>query len=206
MAVHNCYDRLMTDAADPAPRRPRNAAATRQVILDQARELFAQNGYGATTVKAVAAAAAVSPNLITRYFGGKEGLFLASARTELQLDPVFSSPRESLGARLAEGIVRRWSGIDGEDPLLVLQRAAGERPEAAEVLARFLDTQFLDPLVRCLRGYGFDDAESRARASAVDALVLGVSTRRRVLRHDLGDPRALQDWLGPVIQRLIDGS
>jgi AcrR family transcriptional regulator len=205
MAVHNCYDRLMTDAADPAPRRPRNAAATRQVILDQARELFAQNGYGATTVKAVAAAAAVSPNLITRYFGGKEGLFLASARTELQLDPVFSSPRELLGSRLAEGIVRRWSGIDGEDPLLVLQRASGERPEAAEVLARFLDTQFLDPLVRCLRGYGLSDAESLARASAIDALVLGVSTRRRVLRLDLGDPHALQDWLGLAIQRLVDG-
>ena len=60
----------MTEAADPAPRRPRNAAATRQLILDHARELFAQHGYGATTVKAVAAAAAVSPNLITRYFGG----------------------------------------------------------------------------------------------------------------------------------------
>jgi Tetracyclin repressor-like, C-terminal domain len=102
-------------------------------------------------------------------------------------------------------VVRRWSGIDGEDPLLVLQRASGERPEAAEVLARFRDTQFLDPLVRCLRGYGFDDAESLARASAIDALVLGVSTRRRVLRHDLGDPHALQDWLGPAIQRLVDG-
>jgi AcrR family transcriptional regulator len=175
------------------------------VILDHARQLFAQHGYGATTVKAVAAAAAVSPNLITRYFGGKEGLFLASARIELQLDPVFSSPRELLGSRLAEGILHRWSGIDGEDPLLVLQRAAGERPEAAEALVRFLDTQFLDPLVRCLRGYGFSTAESLARATAIDALVLGLSTRRRVLRHDLDDPRALQDWLSAAIQRLIDG-
>jgi AcrR family transcriptional regulator len=176
------------------------------MILDQARRLFAQNGYRATTVKAVAVAAAVSPNLITRYFGGKEGLFLASTRTELRLDPVFSGARESLGARLAESIVRRWSGIDGEDPLLVLQRASGEKPEAAEALARFLDAQSLEPLVACLRGYGFSDAESRARAAAIDAFVLGVSTRRRVLRRDLGDLRDLQDWLGATIQRLVENS
>jgi AcrR family transcriptional regulator len=194
----------MAKGEDPASPRPRNAEATRQLILDQARRLFAQSGYGPTTVKAVAVAAAVSPNLITRYFGGKEGLFLASTRTELQLDPVFSGVRESLGARLAESIVRRWSGIDGEDPLLVLQRASGEKPEAAEALARFLDAQSLEPLAACLRGYGFGDAESRARAAAIDAFVLGVSTRRRVLRRDLGDLRHLQDWLGVTIQRLVD--
>jgi AcrR family transcriptional regulator len=190
----------MTEAAT----RPRNAAATRQTILEQARRLFAQNGYAATTVKAVAAAAAVSPDLITRYFGGKEGLFLASTQTELDLDPVFSGPRESFGARLAAGIVRRWSGMDGEDPLLVLQRAAGERRQAAEALAHFLDVQSLQPLEKCLRGYGFSDAEARSRAAAIDAVVLGVSTRHRVLRNDLGDPDALRGWLATTIQRLLD--
>jgi AcrR family transcriptional regulator len=186
--------------------RPRNAQATRQTILDQARRLFAQNGYAATTVKTVAVAAAVSPNLITRYFGGKEGLFLASTRTELQLDPVFSGPRESFGADLADSIVRRWSGMDGEDPLLVLQRAAGERPEAAEALAHFLDLQSLEPLVRCLHDYGFSEPEARSRAAAIDAFVLGVSTRRRVLRDDLGDPGALRGWLAGTIQRLVDAA
>lgn len=187
-----------------AAARPRNAQATRQAILDQARRLFAQNGYAATTVKAVAEATAVSPNLITRYFGGKEGLFLASTQTELHLDPVFSGPRESLGAQLAAGIVHRWFGMDGEDPLLVLQRAAGERPEAAEALAHFLDVQSLQPLVRCLRDYGFSETEAWSRASAIDALVLGVSTRRRVLRTDLGDPDALRTWFATTIQRLVD--
>jgi AcrR family transcriptional regulator len=186
--------------------RPRNAQATRQTILDQARRLFAQNGYTATTVKAIALAAAVSPNLITRYFGGKEGLFLASTQTELQLDPVFSGPRQSLGAQLADSIVRRWSGMDGEDPLLVLQRAAGERPEAAEALAHFLDIQSLQPLVRCLRDYGFSEDEARSRAAAIDAIVLGVSTRHRVLRNDLGDPDALRSWLATTIQRLVDAA
>jgi AcrR family transcriptional regulator len=175
------------------------------MILDHGRRLFAHHGYGATTVKAVAAAAGVSPNLVTRYFGGKEGLFLASTRAELRLDLVFAGARETFGARLAEGIVRRWSGLDDVDPLLVLQHAAGERPEAAEALARFLDANFLEPIAECLRGYGFSEPEARDRAAAIDALVLGVSNRRRFLRHDLDDLGALQEWLAATFQRLIDG-
>jgi hypothetical protein len=87
----------------------------------------------------------------------------------------------------------------------VLQRAAGERPEAAEALAAFLDANSLEPLHQYLRGSGLDDASAGARAAAIDAFVLGVSTRRRVLRAELGDPAALEAWLGGTIQRLADG-
>src|SRR5882757_7530682 len=50
--------------------------------------------------------------------------------------------------------VRRWFGVPGEDPLLVLQRVSGERPEAAEALAAFLDRSSLEPLHRYLRDSG----------------------------------------------------
>jgi AcrR family transcriptional regulator len=186
--------------------RERNATLTRQSILDQARRQFANLGYRATTVKGVADAAGVSPNLITRYFGGKEGLFLAAAQVEIAADPVFAGKLASLGARLAASIMQRWSGQQGEDPLLVLQRAAGERPEAAEALAGFLDAQSLEPLRRYLRDCGLADEEADARAAAIDAFVLGVSTRRRVLRSDLGDRSELQEWLATSIQRLAGGT
>ena len=186
--------------------RERNAAATRQSILDQARRQFANLGYRATTVKGVADAAGVSPNLITRYFGGKEGLFLAAAQVEIAVEPVFTGELATLGARLAASIVQRWSGQQGEDPLLVLQRAAGERPEAAEALAGFLDAHSLEPLRRYLRDSGLADEEADARAAAIDAFVLGVSTRRRVLRSDLGDAGQLQEWLATSIQRLAGGT
>ncbi len=52
---------------------------------------------------------------------------------------------------------------------------------------------------------GLDEAEARDRAAAIDAFVLGVSTRRRVLRSALGDPAELEAWLGATIQRLADG-
>lgn len=183
----------------------RDAAATRQRILEQARRQFARHGFAAVTVKGVADAAGVSPNLITRYFGGKDGLFLAATQVEIPVSRSFDGDRSALGARLAASIVRRWFGAAGEDPLLVLHRASGERPEAAEALAAFLDSNSLEPLHRYLRESGLDDAEARGRAAAIDAFVLGVSTRRRVLRSELGDPAELQAWLSVTIQRLADG-
>jgi AcrR family transcriptional regulator len=183
----------------------RNATATRQRILEQARGQFAQHGYAAITVKGVADAAGVSPNLITRYFGGKDGLFLAATQVEIPVSNSFDGDLATLGSRLAASIVQRWFGEPGEDPLLVLQRASGERPEAAEALAAFLDTNSLEPLQQYLRDNGVDDAEARSRAAAIDAFVLGVSTRRRVLRSELGDPADLKSWLSTTIQRLADG-
>lgn len=185
--------------------RARNAAATRQRILEHARRQFAKRGYAGITVKGVADAANVSPNLITRYFGGKDGLFLAATRVELPVKHSFDGPRSSLGSRLAASIVQRWFGTRGEDPLLVLQRASGERPAAAKALAAFLDRSSLEPLHRYLRDGGLDDATARNRAAAIDAFVLGVSTRRRVLRSELGAPAELEAWLGTTIQRLADG-
>jgi AcrR family transcriptional regulator len=182
----------------------RNASATRKRILEKAQRQFARNGFSATTVKGVADEAGVSPNLITRYFGGKDGLFLAATRVEIPVSNSFDGDRSTLGARLAAGIIQRWFAASGEDPLLVLQRASGERPEAAEALAAFLDANSLEPLCRYLRDSGLDEAEARGRAAAIDAFVLGVSTRRRVLRSELGDAAELQDWLSVTIQRLAD--
>ncbi|MFG2585738.1 TetR/AcrR family transcriptional regulator [Streptomyces malaysiensis] len=134
----------------------------------------------------------------------KDGLFLAAARVEIPVSTSFDGDRSTLGSRLAASIVQRWFGAPGQDPLLVLQRASGERPEA-EALAAFLDTNSLEPLHRYLRDSGLDDTEARSRAAAIDAFVLGVSTRRRVLRSELGDPADLQTWLRTTIQRLADG-
>lgn len=183
----------------------RNAATTRQRILEHAQRQFAKHGYGAITVKGVADAAGVSPNLITRYFGGKEGLFLAATEVEIPVSDSFDGDRSALGSRLAASIVQRWFDAPVEDPLLVLQRASGERPSAAEALAAFLDSNSLEPLHHYLRDSGLDDADARDRAAAIDAFVLGVSTRRRVLRAELGDPAELESWLSVTIQRLADG-
>jgi AcrR family transcriptional regulator len=62
------------------PRR-RDAAKTRQLLLDAARRRFAEDGYAATTVRDIADEAGVNVALISRYFASKEGLFEACLKT-----------------------------------------------------------------------------------------------------------------------------
>lgn len=184
--------------------RPRNAAATREAILDAARGLFARHGYRPTTVKAIAGAAGVSPNLVTRYFGGKDGLFLAATQVDINSDGVYVGDLSGFGARLARSAVGRWTTPHAdEDPLLVLHRASGERPEAAAELARFLDEQSIHLVEAYLVACGVEPTAARHRAEAVDALVLGVSTRRRVLRSDVGDGKDIETWLAAAVQRIV---
>lgn len=61
-----------------APRRAAAAAATREAVLHAAKDQFEAQGWGATTVAAVAAAAAVSPKTIQALFGTKAALLAAA--------------------------------------------------------------------------------------------------------------------------------
>jgi AcrR family transcriptional regulator len=54
-------------------RRPRGEP--RRLLLDAARELFAQRDYRSTTTREIAEAAGVSEYLLFRHFGSKAGLF-----------------------------------------------------------------------------------------------------------------------------------
>lgn len=54
-------------------RRPRGAP--RSLLLDAARDLFAQHDYRSTTTREIAQAAGVTEHLLFRHFGSKAGLF-----------------------------------------------------------------------------------------------------------------------------------
>jgi AcrR family transcriptional regulator len=54
-----------------SPQRREQARATRRAILEAARTLFLERGYGATTLQAIAGAASVSPATVYATFGNK---------------------------------------------------------------------------------------------------------------------------------------
>lgn len=58
-----------------SPRRDDAAAATREAILNCARDLFLTRGYAATTVFEIARAAQVAPQTVYASTGGKAALF-----------------------------------------------------------------------------------------------------------------------------------
>ncbi|MEO7663675.1 MAG: helix-turn-helix domain-containing protein, partial [Candidatus Limnocylindrales bacterium] len=65
-------------------RRRAQAARTQQDVIEAARRLFLADGYGQTTVSAIAEAAGVSTETIYKAFGGKPGLVRALVSKSLE--------------------------------------------------------------------------------------------------------------------------
>ena len=183
--------------------RPRDAARTRQRITSTAETHFAQLGFDRTTVRAIAADAGVSPNLITRYFGGKQGLFAAVTEVDLRIVEVLPGPRAGLGARIAAHVVRRWEGRPGQDPLLTMLRSAMTDPAAAERMSDYFRRQAAAPLAEHL---GTPDAHERA--AAVSSMIMGTVVQRYALASGPladADADAVTAWLGHTLTRLLSG-
>ena len=88
----------MTDSTE----KPAKSDRTRAAILAAAQELFAEQGYERTTVRDIAARAAIDPAMVIRYFGSKDGLFARAASSTCALPDLGSVERASWG--------RRWCG------------------------------------------------------------------------------------------------
>lgn len=191
---------------DTAPRR-RDAAATRARIAAAARACFARHGYDGTTVRQVASDAGVAPNLITRYFGGKAGLFTAATAGDIDMEAVFEGPPGELGHRLGRAVVRRWEAVSEEDPMLVMLRSAGSSDEAAAAMRQFFTRRAMRPLARHLGSTGLPAVEAASRATAVGACITGTLTNRYVVRLEplaSASQEALAAWLGAQLQALLD--
>jgi AcrR family transcriptional regulator len=122
-----------------APRRAAQAAATRGRIVAAARELFAQQGYGATTLAAVAERAGVAVQTVYATFGSKRAILTAlidAIEVEAELPLLLEQfrapgvgPREQLALDI--GFNRRlWDR--GADVVEAIRGAATTEPELAD--------------------------------------------------------------------------
>ncbi len=130
----------------PAGRRP-GPSSTADDVLAAARELFAERGYQATTVRAIATAAGVTPAMIHHFFGSKEKVFLAAARIPVDPDTILSvllaGPREEFPERLVTAFSAAWRDPQTGPALQSMVRAAIARPQEAAAVRVFAEQLML---------------------------------------------------------------
>lgn len=185
---------------------------TKAKIRDAAFELYADQGEAGTTARAVAAAAGVSPALVIHHFGSMDGLRAACDRH------VATTIREAK---------QKIAGGTGLDPLAAL-REANEQPPLEKYLVRAFTenspgvSDLFDEMVEDALRYMNTMVEAgmlkptgypRGRAVVLTAWTLGALAMHqhveRLLGVDLlgqaGDPAAMGDYLGPLVEILSTG-
>ncbi|MFG1674928.1 TetR family transcriptional regulator [Micromonospora sp. NPDC049282] len=188
-------------------RRPGNPD-TREAILAAARAAFAERGYDATGIRAVAAAAGVDPALVHHYFGAKEELFRAAMA--IPVDPAELVPRvmaggaDEVGERLVRTFLSVWDSPAGVAAVALL-RSAVSNQWTARLLREFLTTQILR---RVLTQLDLDPAEAPLRGALVATQVAGLAMMRYVIRLEpvaSASPDTLALTIGPTLQRYLTG-
>lgn len=121
-------------------RRRQQAAETRNRLASNARALFAERGYAATSIESIAAAAGLSPRTFYTAFGSKRNVLFAllgrmapggSAETlNAQLTAVADNPRRQL-ALMLDYVVGIYAG--GADLLNAVRSAGATDPDLAAV-------------------------------------------------------------------------
>ncbi|MFE3290537.1 TetR family transcriptional regulator [Rhodococcus sp. NPDC059234] len=188
-------------------RRP-GKQGTRDEILGAARRAFAQSGYDAATIRAVAESAGVDPALVHHYFGTKEKLFLATMDAPVDprryVDRIIDGPREHLAERLLRTVLALWDSPRGS-AVIALLRSSIAHEWSAKLLREFLLERALRPIVESVEQ---DPDLARWRANLVAAQLMGLASMRYllVLEPIASAPHErIVELIGPNLQRYLTG-
>ena len=118
------------------------AKARREAILSAARDLMLRDGYAATTIGSIAAAAAVSAETIYKAFGGKPGIVRALYQQALEgqgPEPAEKRSNQLRGTGSGHELVAAWAELAREvapqvAPLATLLRDAASSTRRARSL------------------------------------------------------------------------
>ena len=193
----------MPDRPAPSAGKTPKSQRTQAAILQAAQELFATQGYERTTVRDVAARAAIDPAMVMRYFGSKEGLFARATAFDLQLPDLTPGPagphRRDPGRALRGDLGGRAQQRQPDQPV------AGGRLQRRrrKAIRTIFGGQVVPMLARVV-----PPAELFARAGLVATQIMGLAVTRYILKVPpvvAMDRAQLVKLLGPTMQRYVVG-
>lgn len=189
----------------PRGRRPGHSE-TKSLILRVALQLFSEQGYEKTSLRAIARAADVDPALIHHYFENKPDLFAHSVLdmpldAEALVEDILAGPREEVGARTVKAFLDAWNHPGGRERFTAMLRAAVSDANARRPLSEFMSREVLGKVAERM---GHADAKLRAQLGV--SLVLGLALTRNVLELPslvtAGDA-VLVEAMGGAMQRYL---
>lgn len=190
--------------------RQEQAAATRARIAQAARTLFAEHGYGSTSMDAIAREAGVAARTVYTVFGAKREIlsaiceeWLARARAGELHTEALAEPDPARRLRLAAGWLRALYGA-GFDVVVLFDAAADEDEETRALLRAKLDgrNHVMDALVASLEGaltVPLEEAQAVYRALAATGIY------REFVVGSGWSPDRFEDWVADVLCRQLLG-
>jgi AcrR family transcriptional regulator len=161
----------VTDTAKAG--RPRDAAASKESLLQAAQELFGQRGFERTTIRDIGERAGVDAALIARYFGSKADLYIAAVVAE---DGREHHPEGFAGlVQMADAVVSR-ADDHGPGPIMQALIHLDPADDIRRAALQRVWRRLVEPLVGEMMGSGVDRPELRAEIAV--AALLGISLSR----------------------------
>ncbi|MEO6942966.1 MAG: TetR family transcriptional regulator [Terrimesophilobacter sp.] len=186
----------------PRGRRRHGEGDARTQIIAAASKEFLDNGYDATSMRAIARRAGVDPALVHHYFEEKAELFAASVSSPVRPDvivrEVLRGPRDQIGVNLVTIALTSMETGKSAERIISLIRTALGHDFAATMLRQFLTREVLRKIADEL---GVDDGD--LRATAVASQLVGLFVVRYGVRVEplASAPIAeVAARIGPVIQ------
>jgi AcrR family transcriptional regulator len=175
----------MTDMLGAGPEQPcglreRKKARTRASLREHALRLFAEQGYHATTVEQIAAAAEVSPSTFFRYFPTKEDLVLQDDMDTRMIEALERQPAGLGPVAAARAASREVFASYTEADLDLIQPNMALTLAVPEVRARALDefartiAVMTDALAK-RSGRPADDLTVRTIAGAIIGVIMAIT-------------------------------
>jgi len=189
------------------PGRPRGASDTRERILTKARELFARNGIGNTSIRAIAAASDVDAALVHHYFGTKEQLFAAAVHIPIDpmqvIGPMREVPVDELGFVLPSLLLPLWDSEIGSGFIATLRSLLAGSDVG-------LIRSFLQDVISVEVGSRVDTppGSGRIRVQFVASQLVGVVMARYILELEPFKSLPVEqiaETIAPNLQRYLTG-
>lgn len=194
--------------------RPRAAEVgeARRRILAAATQEFAEHGYEAASIRAIARRAEVDPALIRHYFDDKQALVAAVVQVPLRPDQLvrgaLDGPIDGIGEALVTGVVRAWDAPAVRPAALAALRGTVGHGPVSRMLREFLRHELMHRIATRLAEAGVPSDEAELRAEFAVSQIVGLIMVRYVLvAEPLASlpPADIVRRVAPVVQLHLEG-